>query len=202
MAFFTNELTPFFRLMDSYAQEQQKQPSRDSQRTWETVSPKFDLWETADEYVIQGELPGVPLDNVNIEWHKDRLQVSGFACHKRESSSAPSSGDNRLTDVGPPSEGDASHQPTVEDESQATAVSAPVKETNKFSGPGDNKDGKSPVRYWVSERSFGQFNRSFSFPTPVKHDSIAASLNNGVLEIKVPKTSVPAPRRIQISQDA
>jgi len=53
-------------------------------------------------------------------------------------------------------------------------------------------------RYWVSERSVGEFQRTFNFPGRVDHDGVHASLKNGVLSIVVPKANKPASRRIQI----
>ncbi|GAB1214300.1 hypothetical protein ATERTT37_003462 [Aspergillus terreus] len=41
--------------------------------------------------------------------------------------------------------------------------------------------------WWYSERSTGDFRRSFNFPAPVDHDHVEASLNNGVLSISLPK---------------
>ena len=55
----------------------------------------------------------------------------------------------------------------------------------------DQKDvvssGQKKTKYWVSERSVGEFHRSFSFPGRVDQDGVKASLKNGVLSIVVPK---------------
>ena len=53
-------------------------------------------------------------------------------------------------------------------------------------------------RYWVSERSVGQFSRSFAFPSRVDQDNVRASLKNGILSIVVPKASAPTTRKINI----
>ncbi|KZF24643.1 HSP20-like chaperone [Xylona heveae TC161] len=53
-------------------------------------------------------------------------------------------------------------------------------------------------KYWVSERSVGQFHRSFSFPSRVNQDAVKASLKNGILSIVVPKAPEPTSRRIFI----
>ncbi|GFG18020.1 hypothetical protein IFM61392_10341 [Aspergillus lentulus] len=42
--------------------------------------------------------------------------------------------------------------------------------------------------WWFSERSVGDFRRSFRFPGPVDRDHIDATLKDGVLSINVPKT--------------
>ncbi|KAL4813119.1 Hsp20/alpha crystallin family protein [Aspergillus spinulosporus] len=43
--------------------------------------------------------------------------------------------------------------------------------------------------WWCSERSVGDFRRSFSFPGPVDRDHIDASFQNGVLKITVKKAA-------------
>ncbi|KAL1962224.1 hypothetical protein VTN77DRAFT_9880 [Rasamsonia byssochlamydoides] len=53
-------------------------------------------------------------------------------------------------------------------------------------------------RYWVSERSIGEFSRTFSFPAAVDQDDVKASLKNGILSITVPKAAAPATKRITI----
>lgn len=53
-------------------------------------------------------------------------------------------------------------------------------------------------RYWVSERSVGEFQRTFTFPSRINHDNVRASLKDGVLHIVVPKAVAPASRRINV----
>jgi HSP20 family protein len=48
------------------------------------------------------------------------------------------------------------------------------------------------------ERSYGKFYRSFSLPGKVNADAIAASYDNGVLTIKVPKAEEVKPKAIEI----
>lgn len=43
--------------------------------------------------------------------------------------------------------------------------------------------------YYVSERSYGAFQRSFQVPAGVDADKIEASVNKGVLTVKLPKTA-------------
>jgi hypothetical protein len=51
----------------------------------------------------------------------------------------------------------------------------------------DDHLNKEP-RYWLHERHTGDFERSFTFPTDVKPDEMKARLENGLLEMTVPKT--------------
>lgn len=43
--------------------------------------------------------------------------------------------------------------------------------------------------WWVSERSVGDFRRTFNFPTPVDQEHTHARLKNGVLSLEIPKVS-------------
>jgi HSP20 family protein len=51
--------------------------------------------------------------------------------------------------------------------------------------------------YWISERSIGEFQRSFSFPTSVDVDRVNAGLENGILKVTVPKMEQKGGKRLQ-----
>jgi HSP20 family protein len=52
--------------------------------------------------------------------------------------------------------------------------------------------------YHLQELHYGRFERSFSLPQSVAADGVRASLANGVLTVKLPKTAAAKPRRIKI----
>lgn len=54
------------------------------------------------------------------------------------------------------------------------------------------------LRYWASERSVGEFQRTFSFPSRVDQDGVKASLKNGILSVVVPKATAPATKKITV----
>jgi len=54
----------------------------------------------------------------------------------------------------------------------------------------------------LSERSFGSFQRSLALPDDVDHTAIEASLNNGVLRVRLPKSKEAAPATRQIKVKA
>ena len=58
-------------------------------------------------------------------------------------------------------------------------------------------DGDS--RVLIRERRRGQFTRSLRFPVDVRGDGIAASFDNGVLNILVPKAEQARPRQIPVN---
>ncbi len=56
------------------------------------------------------------------------------------------------------------------------------------------------VRYWVRERSRGEFERVFMIPDTVDTDNIEVHYWNGILEITLPKREAARPRRLKISK--
>lgn len=106
-------------------------------------------------------------------------------------------------------------KPTVEDEAEATArengaeasstAGAPTPNTdNTVAADGQEQQGRQAEsepqqpRYWVSERSLGSFQRTFSFSGRVDSESVTASLKNGILDIVVPKSKNPEARKISV----
>ena len=53
--------------------------------------------------------------------------------------------------------------------------------------------------YRRKERSHGSFVRQFTLPDTVNAEAISASINNGVLEIGIPKQEKPVPRKITVA---
>jgi HSP20 family protein len=49
------------------------------------------------------------------------------------------------------------------------------------------------------ERGHGSFQRTFQLPLPIDHAAVTADLKDGVLTVRCPKLSEPAPRRINIT---
>jgi len=54
-------------------------------------------------------------------------------------------------------------------------------------------------RMLIRERRFGKFSRSLRFPGLVDSEAIAASLDDGVLSIRLPKAERIKPRQIPVS---
>lgn len=88
------------------------------------------------------------------------------------------------------------HKATVEDDKEGQEGG---KQVQKHEGEKEGQNGgEEEATYWVSERSVGEFHRSFSFPSRVDQDNVKAKLNNGVLTITVPKAAAPKARKINI----
>ncbi|PWW76929.1 HSP20-like chaperone, partial [Tuber magnatum] len=92
------------------------------------------------------------------------------------------------------------HQESSDDNEPTTAQEEGHKEgQQEGKGGTEKKDKDSKPRYWVSERTVGEFQRSFSFPSYVDVDAVKASLAHGILKIVVPKKQSQIAKRIDIS---
>jgi HSP20 family protein len=95
-------------------------------------SPSFDIRETEEAYHLDGELPGVQRNDLDIEFRDEHcLNIKGHS--ERETS---------------PTEGS----------------------------------------WCLSERSVGDFRRTFNFPSAVDQEHTHAHLKDGILSLTVPKS--------------
>lgn len=63
----------------------------------------------------------------------------------------------------------------------------------------ERRESEEEGRYYLVERSYGSFSRSFSLPQGIDADQVEASFDNGLLTIRIPRAALPQPRRVQIS---
>jgi HSP20 family protein len=105
-------------------------------------TPTVDIEETADEFVLRADLPGVSQKDVKVSLMGDTLTLRGE--RKNE---------NVQKDVN---------------------------------------------HYHRVERTYGAFERSFTFGTPLRNEGVKASYKDGVLEVRVPKAEEAKLREIQV----
>ncbi|KAF2242699.1 HSP20-like chaperone, partial [Trematosphaeria pertusa] len=185
---FTQEFAPLFRLMDDYDRRVFRDVDR-SIRDIRTFTPKFDVKEVQDAYELHGEFPGIEQKDINIEWtDANTLTISGRHEQVREEGERPQ---------GFIEEGEQHYQkPSVEEEAGESSKEGETQVAKNDKGEVAKQE--NAPKYWVSERSVGEFHRSFSFPARVDQDAVKASLKNGILSIVVPKAKAPQPRKISI----
>jgi HSP20 family protein len=53
----------------------------------------------------------------------------------------------------------------------------------------EKKEIETETKFHLWERSYGEFQRSFTFPTAIKEDKIEAEYKHGVLKVHLPKTA-------------
>ncbi len=51
---------------------------------------------------------------------------------------------------------------------------------------------------YLGERCFGEFSRSLTLPFPVQSDKVVARFENGILELRLPKTEEVKPKHIEV----
>jgi HSP20 family protein len=67
-----------------------------------------------------------------------------------------------------------------------------------ISGKRDEETANEAGSYYCRERLYGSFSRSFTLPDSVNADQIEASMTDGVLMLRVPKTAEAQPKRIAV----
>ncbi|KAL8999270.1 MAG: hypothetical protein Q9169_001815 [Polycauliona sp. 2 TL-2023] len=171
--------------------------------------PKADVREDHAAYTLGLELPGLKQEDINIEFvdantlviagkteqASTRSNVAGTIEKAAEGASSPP---NTNTADNASETSSNYHKATVEDDyvdagaekdgastaTQGAPTPASTSATEVASTP------KQPgSRYWVTERSVGEFRRTFSFPGKVDQEAVKASLENGILSVVVPKTA-------------
>jgi HSP20 family protein len=178
-------------MLDEFDQyNRQGDRSTSSQMT--TFTPKFDVKEVKDAYELHGELPGIEQKDVEIEFTDPHtLTVKGRTERSYTSGTPPAGFLEGTQTKGAITEGGKGHKATVEEEGAEKSTEVATKE--------ETAQPKEEAKYWVSERSVGEFSRSFTFPSRVDQDNVNASMRNGVLSIHVPKAKKHESRKITIS---
>jgi len=163
-------------------------------------NPKFDVKEVTDAYELHGELPGIEQKNIEIEFSDTQTITVKGRSERSYTSDAPSAGSiespaatGAITEGGETNS--ESHRATVEDEDAVAAK----ENTTTAVARAEDKPKEPEAKFWVSERSIGEFSRSFTFPVRVDQDAVRASMKNGILSIVVPKAKERESRKITIS---
>jgi len=153
-------------------------------------SPNFDIHETPKEYVLEGELPGLEdkKKNLSIEFTDANTLVIRGKIERSFQSSTPSAGAIEGTSM----------KGAITEGGEQGAKEGAQKEANGGTEKKkqENDDG---IKYWVSERTVGSFQRSFSFPGEIDQDNVKASLEHGILKVIVPKKEKKATKKIVIA---
>ncbi|KAK3695206.1 HSP20-like chaperone [Podospora appendiculata] len=174
-------------------------------RRTEHFQPKFDVRETQTAYELYGELAGLSRDNVTIEFTDTQsLVVRGHIDRTYKSTAANDEAGDKAEKADKAEEQGVSHKATVEDDVDdegKSSKSSPKQASPRPLVKRHEKSAKPPTeKFWLTERSIGDFSRTFSFPTRVDQDAVTAQLNDGILFVSIPKmTKKPEARRIVIN---
>lgn len=200
-SYFTPEasFTPLFRLLDDFdSYQNQVAPARDGngrrRGQLPTFSPRFDVKETESNYELHGEIPGASKENISIEFTEPQTIVISGRTERSYTSGTPPAG---LIEGNNSTDGKDSHKATVADED---AEKAKEQGTQVAKADQQQQQQQKPKeRFWVSERSVGEFSRTFSFPTPVDQEAVSANFKDGILSVAVPKAQKKEGRRIAVN---
>jgi HSP20 family molecular chaperone IbpA len=149
-----------------------------------TFSPRFDMREVNDSYLLDGEVSGICQSDIEIEFVRSNTLVIKGRIRRDYKDSVPQTASSSDLATSPESD-----QPTVKGESSAKLS---PEEVSKESPPAFS------TKYWVYERQVGKFKRKFTFRRKVDQDDVKANLKNGILSIVVPKAPVHTPKKIII----
>ncbi|CRG88418.1 hypothetical protein PISL3812_05448 [Talaromyces islandicus] len=179
------DFAPIFRLLDDYDVHRSTRGSH----SISNFSPRFDVRETKDAYLLDGEVPGINQQDVDIEFSDSQtLAIKGRVVREYHNNDNSDDNNSRASSPKPATVEDA---PEEGQAAQAVEKTASKTDVSKSAAAPQHK-------FWVSERSVGEFHRTFSFPTRVDQDAVKASLRNGILSVVVPKASRQAARKITI----
>ncbi|PWI65699.1 hypothetical protein PCL_06904 [Purpureocillium lilacinum] len=196
---------PLFRLLDEFDAYSRPTNGTGAQRRsalpiWQ---PKFDVRETRERYELHGELPGVSKEQVQIEFTEPQtMVVRGRVERSYTTGAAPGGllGDAPATKAiaeGGDEQASASRHATVEDDGES--AKSPSTEVTNQKTEAPSKEPADAAKYWLSERSVGEFSRTFSFPGSIDQDSVTASFKDGILSIAVPKAKRQGSRHVTIN---
>ena len=231
MAFYTTTLSPgdflpLFQLMDDYCDTRRptkptqssrgkpsaapaasSAPAAPAKPQLSSFTPKFDVREADQFYILDGELPGAQQENIEIEFTDPETMVIKGQIERNYDITSPSSAEstNDNDDVmsvhsdGASSTHSNYHSPTVEDEDEDGAVKVTTVQSTSVAKHQPQPEVQQPTyKYWASERSIGTFQRTFTFPTRVNQDRVKATFKNGILSVFVPKQAIQKAKRIRI----
>lgn len=217
MAFFQcrpDSFSPLFRLLDDYETHRSTRPQTPRTPPTRTYTPSFDVREGSNGYFLDGELPGVDQSNIEIEFSDPQtLTIKGRT--ERNYSSDVATNEHEHEHESSPRQ----HQATVEDDDEEQAASASGSDSDTASTHSQKQKQKQKetvhqvqtqtqtqtqtqdapsFHFWASERSIGEFQRTFNFGARVDQDGVRASLKNGILSVYVPKEAVRKTKKIRI----
>lgn len=166
----SSDISPLLRLLSDY-----DFPTPSSTSTLRSFAPKFDVREAKEAYYLDGELPGIAQNEIDIEFTDPQTMVVKGRVEREYASGEQPEGAGA----------EKSKKARVEEEG---AEEGQVAKGGEKGVTKAEEGGKH--NYWVSERSVGEFHRTFTFPSRVDSEGVKAKLKNGILSVTVPKVTV------------
>lgn len=160
-------------------------------------TPRFDVRELEDSYSLVGDFPGLEQKDIEIEFPDDETVT--IRRHVERASTPAVETEKPVETVSEKDETN-NHHATVEDEDTPSPTPTTETEATAAAAAPEVEKPKAPrVTRWVSERSTGNFERTFRFGERVDVSSATASMKNGSLTLSIPKAKKQESRRIEIN---
>lgn len=172
-----NDLALFNNFFDDFEDDGFGMPSFNFNNFRNFHTPKVDVKENKDAYTLQMDVPEKTDKDVKVELNHNVLTISS----------------ENETEVEKDESSNDKNEKSVEKSAENSTQNEKVSKEDKGSGKKDNG------KWLVKERTYSKFTRSFSLPEDVDCDKISAEVKNGVLSVKMPRHSLPSPKRIAIS---
>lgn len=143
-------------------------------RPWQSLAQTIestmpvDMYEENDQLVVKTSMPGVKPEDVNIEVRDDVLTITGEI---KSEESKPGDG------------------------GQPQAMMGQAKQPGQAQGQQKQGDGQN---WYMRERQYARFVRSVALPYPVQTDKAEATLENGVLTLRLPKAEQAKQKKIPV----
>ncbi|CAG9988123.1 unnamed protein product [Clonostachys byssicola] len=138
--------------------------------------PTFDVSEMEDGYELHGELPGLDKNDIKIEFVEPQTLIIHGQVQRSYTMGEPPADVAESMSLGSGGSETSSHKGKKEgqiDKAKGSSLAGKRKATVS-----------TEPKFWVAERSVGQFS---PFPIIIKQDGVIASLDKGILYIKIPK---------------
>ncbi|KAL7790951.1 sHSP family [Trichoderma ceciliae] len=210
--FYTPEASfnPLFRLLEDF-DNYSRQGNGNQHATHRAVAhwqPKFDVRETGEAYELYGELPGMNKHDVHIEFTNPQSLLIRGKVERTYTARTPPAGvledasmSGAITASGEEERPKSPLHASVEDELEEGAITGTntvpaASEVVKVMPP--KQQPVDTTKYWLTERSIGEFARAFNFPARVNQDGVTAIFKDGILNVVVPKAAKHEPRRIAV----
>lgn len=74
-----------------------------------------------------------------------------------------------------------------------------VKESSETKKDNKNEDNAEQPKWLIKERVNSSFSRRFSLPDDIDSENVVATFNNGVLNVKIARKAISAPKQIKIT---
>jgi HSP20 family protein len=88
----------------------------------------------------------------------------------------------------------------VELDHNVLTISSHHEETKEQKNDKNEKNAKKDESKWlVRERRVSEFSRSFTLPSDVSAENVAATFKNGVLTVNIPRKALASPKKIAIA---